>query len=127
MSLQDGKSCMLFFYIFKGLYSLIRYRVIWESEQNRHCALKKTIHISYFKVFYAPSTKCEFNVPVVQLVLTKFIYSIFHEPLTLITNRKQVSKVNRWVKENKWVSKSFWIVRWNEIEVNVAICRVNCT
>ena len=60
-----------------------------------------------FKVFYAPSTECEFNVVVVQLVLSKYICSIFHEPPTFATNRKQVSKLNRWMKENKWVSTSF--------------------
>ena len=62
--------------------------MIWESEQNGHCALKKTIHISYFKVFYAPSTKCEFNVAVVQHAST-YYHETFARTVSCVKQQQQ--------------------------------------
>ena len=66
-----------------------------------------------FKVFYAPSTKYEFNFVVVQLVLSKYICSIFHEPPTFAINRKQVLKVNGWKKTNGFPHHSNLSEKWN--------------
>ena len=54
-----------------------------------------------FQSVYTPYAKCEFDIVAVQPVLTKQICLIFNEPLTLAIYRKQVSLMNRRIKENE--------------------------
>ena len=128
-SLRDGKSCISFFFKIDFRGSSSRDQISGDMGIWIKYTLRTRENNTYFlfKVFYAPSTKYEFNVVVVQLVLSKYICSIFHEPPTFATNRKQVSKANRWMKEKKMVFHIIRTYQRNEIEVNVAIFKVNYT